>query len=339
MNNTVRVWISIIAYNSSDVIDRTLESIYRQTYAMENLYINIVDFNSTDGTCEKLFAYDPYHLGIYQIKENIKKERRQAKAMEFMNFGQFGGITYYLLLDAGDTIVPEFIENCIQLLTENISFYPNVVMCEADIYLKDGSLKKQVPLFEKSFILNGEKDKFEYLKRGYQHRVITFGYVGWQGRRYHVHENNDLKNWNKRFYTNMNTNALYVKETMGCIMNEVEYDFSRVIANYGNLISFFRYYDMQYERHLDESCVKRTYLNFAYEALWNSYLKLERGDRLEAENFLMFSEIIYSKIADVKAFKAIKECLINNSLINPELINGLFIDEKMMPIPAGSVSI
>lgn len=309
MSSTTKVRILITTSNHADLINRTMESIFKQTFPEKDLYIDVVDFSSTDGTYEKLLTYDKYHLGIYRIEEKVRSERRIAYASKFLRFGGFSDITYFCTLSPGDTITPEFVEYCSDLLNSNIIYRPSMVMCETDIRKKNGHIVSQVPLFDQSFLLDGSSEmKYEYIVRGYQHRIICFGSPTDGRRRYDVHETNDRTNWNNRFYTNSNQNAIYVNQPRVCLQ-ETEYEdvFSRLLSSYSILLSHIRFMEIQYEKQMNQQLLQKAYLNFAYNSLWTSFTQLQKGNRRNAEDCFLFSEVVVPEIVNTECYQLLEK--------------------------------
>ena len=59
--NSTSIVVLVVTHNNVDEIDKTWESIQAQNYPKENIWTCFVDFDSTDGTYEKILSYDrPY---------------------------------------------------------------------------------------------------------------------------------------------------------------------------------------------------------------------------------------------------------------------------------------
>ena len=112
--------VSVITpvYNAGKVIEKTLHSIFNQTY--KEIEIVLVDDCSKDNSQEVIAGYLAEHPEIIYYRQEINQGAGAArnKALELAN-GQ-----YVAFLDADDTWHPEKIEKQIKLLKEkNGAFY------------------------------------------------------------------------------------------------------------------------------------------------------------------------------------------------------------------------
>jgi glycosyltransferase involved in cell wall biosynthesis len=328
--------VLIVTHNNADLIDRTMESLQNQTIPRGNLYINIVDYGSTDGTYEKLLAYDPYHLGIYRVHENIRPDRMLSDAQRFQAYGGFGMANRFTLRP-GDTVAPRFIEYCGNLLAENWKLFPAMVICETDIQKKDGSVVKQIPLFKKQFVLMGQNNAYEYLTRGYKHKVICFGTTGTGGRRYSHHVVNDLNAWNKQYYANKDRRVIYINKSLACLREDDVFSFENLLWLYACLLSDFRYYEIFFEKALVPAQVEASYKNLAFDAFWRCYNNLLTGNIKEAEDCFMLSEVIYPGIVETARYQSLKKCIDADSVIDKQQLEELFNDDETLPAPKKSL--
>ena len=80
MNN--KISIIIPAYNTADVISRTLKSIEEQTY--KNYEVIVVNDGSTDGTKEYLDNYKQHkdNVIVYHQESRIKNQESRIKNQE-----------------------------------------------------------------------------------------------------------------------------------------------------------------------------------------------------------------------------------------------------------------
>ncbi|MFL1453594.1 glycosyltransferase family 2 protein [Marinobacter sp. GN3S48] len=110
------VTVIVPAYNASDFIAETLESILNQTY--DNLQVIVVDDGSTDDTARIVQSYSPRVNYIHQANSGgcAAPRNRGLKHAQ----GEF--VTFF---DADDIMLPDKLTRQVDALTQ----HPNAVMC------------------------------------------------------------------------------------------------------------------------------------------------------------------------------------------------------------------
>ena len=113
MKTNYKVSIIIPAYNASEFISESIDSVLNQSY--NDFEIIVVDDNSKDNTWDILQKYQKIHPKKIKILKNKKKGACAARNYGFkFSTGQF--IQY---LDADDILSPNKIKNQIRLFREN----------------------------------------------------------------------------------------------------------------------------------------------------------------------------------------------------------------------------
>lgn len=110
------VSIVIPAYNSEKTIERTIQSVLKQTY--ENFNLIIVDDCSTDNTVQKAKKFDDSRISIVCNNENIGFESNWNKALS-------RATGKYIKLLPDDDVLDE---NALQLQINILEKYPDVVL-------------------------------------------------------------------------------------------------------------------------------------------------------------------------------------------------------------------
>lgn len=105
------VSVCINAYNSADVIGKTIESVLNQTY--KNLQIVIVDDCSTDNTAEIVKSYDDDRIELYTLPKNFNISNANNECLHRAR-GE-----YIAHIDSDDIWVEDKIEKQIKFLEEN----------------------------------------------------------------------------------------------------------------------------------------------------------------------------------------------------------------------------
>ncbi len=110
------VTVIVPAYNASDFIAETLESILNQTY--DNLQVIVVDDGSTDDTARIVQSYSPRVTYIHQANSGGCAAPRN-RGLEYAR-GEF--VTFF---DADDIMLPDKLSRQVDALIR----HPNAVMC------------------------------------------------------------------------------------------------------------------------------------------------------------------------------------------------------------------
>ncbi|MCD9853820.1 glycosyltransferase family 2 protein [Epilithonimonas sp. JDS] len=109
--------ISVIipSYNSTDTIERAIDSVIHQTY--QNWELILVDNNSTDNTSEKLYEYQKKFPDRITVLKEVTKGAPAAR-----NKGLYEAKGEWIqFLDADDELLPEKIEYQVSQINDEIS--------------------------------------------------------------------------------------------------------------------------------------------------------------------------------------------------------------------------
>jgi glycosyltransferase involved in cell wall biosynthesis len=133
MNINPLISVVIPAYNTKDVIERTLKSVEAQTY--QNYQMIIIDDGSTDGTSQLLDEYERYNdKCIVHHQTNCGVSVARNKGIECAT-GEF-----ICFLDSDDTYSPTFFE---KMLSRQQQTHANIVYCGFYRVRKNNILKEQ----------------------------------------------------------------------------------------------------------------------------------------------------------------------------------------------------
>ena len=307
-----RIQVLIPTYNSADDIVQTLDSVWRQNYEKENIYVTVVDFGSTDETLARLYAYDSFHLGIYQKTEQKNARLRVAEAARLLDYVRPGGLySFYVLLYPGDILYPECLYRCAKAFVENYDTNPIMVICEADILLPDGTLIKQRPLYPEDRVIDGTVEINDYIKHEYKHQifemVLFFG-----NKKYKANgEINEQRFWNKAARFNLERNAVYLNEALICTKAVVYKDeFEEILFRWEAIISTTRFYTSAIGHGFSDDFEMLAKQNLSYYALWRSWLLYQRsGCQKETENCFLIAGVIDSKVEDTEIYGWLKKLI------------------------------
>jgi len=306
-----RIQILIPSYNDIDKIDVTLESIKKQNYDKENIFITVVDFGSTDGTYEKLISYDTYHMGVYQ--NNKTKNRRQmiSEIAEIMKFVHPGGYySYQMVVYPGEILYPDCLLKCAEAMIEHQSKRPVMLICETDIIKKDGSIYRQKPLFSEDRIIDGSKECRKYIERGYNHQIFGMKYNFTAGYYRAYGETNESRWWNKCARVGNEQMVIYLNEPLAAV-NEIVYEdeLEEILLRWESIIVQIRIYVSKFGKNFDDEFEMVGKKNLAQYALWRGFLLYQSGKKKEAEDCMLISAVIDSSVLTTEVYGKLERCI------------------------------
>lgn len=309
----IRVQILIPTHNDVGQIDETMKSIRNQNYDKENVYIAAVDFESTDGTYEKLLTYDSFHMGVYQYTGEYNKRTMPALAARLASFTFPGGeYSHIMLLNPGDIIYPDFLKKMTALMYGYRAYNPRMVVGEVDIIRKcDGRKINLESLYGKEHVIEGKSKGLELLRKGYNHNIICFG-GEIDSRRYRAASIlNERTWWNKNIMAyNFERNIVYTPERLACIKERFyEDELTEILLRYESIILFIRGYESQYMKKVDSDFQIRAEENICNYALWRSYLLYKEGKKKQALECVKIASIISPLFAQSEIFNMLNELI------------------------------
>lgn len=310
-NVQIRVQILIPTHNDVNLIDETMASIRSQNYDKEDIYIIAVDFESTDGTYEKLLTYDNYHFGIYQYKGKYTRSTMTSLAARLKDFTNPGGeYNYILTLNPGDIIYPDFLRKMTQYMYEYRTYNPRMVIGEVDIIRKsDGKKVNMTSIYDSKHVIEGKSKGIEFVSKGFNHNIICFGGAIATAKYRAAGILNERIWWNKNITSgNFERNIIYTPERLACIRERFyEDELKEILLRYEAIILFIRSYESKFLKSMDSSFEMAAEENLCNYALWRSYLLYgngEIGQALECYKIisiispLFTQKLIYSMVGE-----------------------------------------
>lgn len=312
----IRVQILIPVHNGVDLIDETVDSIKRQSFNQDNIYLVIVDFDSDDGTYEKILQYDSFHLGIYQYRGNFTKGTMAAQTIKYSQSTNPGGeYSYKMLLWPGDVLYPEFLTKMVELMYSNRTYNPLMVIGEVDVKgAGDGQIRHNPPLFQECGVIHGKDRYEEFWTRGYNQNIICFAGPFPAGKHRESGRKNEKIWWNKNIDAgNFERNFIYVPERYACIRERFYDDELReILLRWESLLLFVRGYEAKFRKKMIGDFVEKTELNLCNYAIWRSFLLYGRGNREQAVTCLKISCVIQPEFENTKIYRLMKELVMED---------------------------
>lgn len=307
-----RIQILIPSYNAIDKIDATLESIRKQNYEKENIYITVVDFGSTDGTYEKLISYDSYHMGVYQNNKTKNQRQMISEIAEIIKFVRPGGCySFHMVVYPGEILYPNCLLKCAKAMIEHQSKRPVMLIGETDIIKTDGSIYRQKPLFSEDRIIDGSKECRQYIERGYKHQIFGMKYSFMDGYYRSYGESNEARWWNKCAREGNERFVIYIKEPLAAV-NEIVYEdeLEEILLRWESIIVQIRIYISKFGKVFDEEFEALGKKNLAQYALWRSFLLYQMDKKKEAEDCMLIAAVIDSSVLSTEVYGKLERCIL-----------------------------
>lgn len=327
----IHIQILIVTHNDVNLIDKTVESIKKQNFLQENIYLYLVDFGSTDGTYEKILQYERKRTAIFQCGD-IKDERIMvAEAAKLTQYeGAGGAYCYGVLLHPGDIIYPDFLAICSAKMLKNVEFNPALLVCEADIISKTGNIIQQKSIFEEERLLNGLQYREQMLGQGYKHYVGYFG--GGLSGSYHrvAGKQNERIFWNNVLYAcGFESNFIYIPERL-IALREKEYfdEIEEILLRWENNITYLR--TVQGKINVDLECHVEHKIkeNIAEYCLWRAVKRYDDLSQKDLEDMLYLAEIIDTDIINKSIYSKVHNLIFEKDKSQWDLCKNYFGEER-----------
>lgn len=322
-----RIQILIPTFNQVAELEGTIESIKKQEYNQENIYITVVDYGSTDGTYEKLLQYDRKHMGIYRMEFQKNEKQRIADAGKIFRYVWPGGAyCFAVIVYPGERLYPHCLRALVTKYIENTCKNIKMVVCESDILMENGEIVHQKPLFEVDRIINGRTEINEYIKRGYMHQVFHMGGVFDTIRHKAASEKNERRLWNKLVRDADEQNVLYIKESLACT-KAVTYpdEFKEILYRWETIISIIRVHMSMFGYGFNEEFEQLAYYNLAEYALWRCFLLYSRNAKTkEIEDCFLISSVIDGEIVQKEIYRRMYRLIVEGKSNEYKWIQGYY---------------
>lgn len=322
--NFVKINIIIPTYNCLNRLEATMESIRKQSFPKELIYVTIVDSGSVDGTYERSLQYDRYHLGIYRLAADMGERIRFSEASRLWWKAE-GQVSYNFWITPGDVLYPDCLKHCCKVMLENGNNYVARLIGETDVRRKNGSVDCQKKLWNHEKLINGNEESHCYIDRGFQHQIITFGGDIWESRNRAGGEVNEGIWWNKSFRGGLNSITVYTPEVLGCVMErEYQDEMEEILLRWESIICMMRQQESKYGKVSEEGLNKKAYQNLSNYALWRSFLLWEKNMEKDAEDCFLISGVICPECKKEPIYMWLRVLLQDHNLTYVKLIRDFF---------------
>lgn len=320
-NDNYDVVILMPTYNCVDTIDRSIQSIFNQTFDFSRIKIVAVDNYSTDGTYEKLLRYVvDYRISVNRLNKTYLETRLLQKSIQFLKF--YSDYRYFTLLNPGDILYPDFIDTCTTIMdrTRTSDDKTKALFCNTDIADQSEYITKQPPIFSESCILLKQKHLAQFFINGTRSKVQCFychGAIPDSLEEMPLYV--DFTDWFKKAFFPFRFNCIYLKDALACI-NKPQYDdkLYDLILRYSLIIKFKIYrnsFPSDKNNYLDEMLLNEDiYKNLSYLSLEYTEELIQNNDLITANKLLLFAEIVYEDINKDDYFLSLKNSLVPGTL-------------------------
>lgn len=295
MKNERCTYILIIADGNMDKLERTMDSILKQTIDRELLRVLIIDNASQDGTYSSLLDYEIKYPKMISILREKKATTRGRLLKHMVHHLRYAEVENSMILNPGDIIYPNFIKNARVLL--QLQGGVRCLVCEVDIW--DGKdIRKQIPIYTGNCVLEKLCEDV-YYKHGIGHKIqmVYRGLpIGLSTKLPYYEVVVKCHEWLAAAYWR-NSFVLYMKECGGCIYKE-ELDVKRELIEWAFFIKRNLYaietqvFSTKSVLDVEKEVVETAYNCLAAMALRYAVQMAKEGLFQEAEDALVFAEMM-----------------------------------------------
>lgn len=325
-----KVQILIPVYNQVNDIDKTIESIWNQTFDKKNIFVVAVDFGSTDGSYDKLLNYSPYHFGVYECTADISQTTMVAETCRLGDFTfPEGEYTYQMILYPGDIIYPEYLETMADAMYRYYSYNPALLISEVEIETKTGETVRASKLYEDEHIINGKNEYMEYFTRGNLHNIMCFG--GKIRVRHHrcYGMQNERVWWSKGYLAGFRRNVIYIPKRLACIKERFyEDELQEILLRWEGLILFRRNCATNFKFQIEYAQLLVMEENLSKYALWRSFLMMKQGNLLQAKECFQISGVIFYQIKECEVYRWLEEWIMGGNPAQIDKVEAYFNDSR-----------
>lgn len=303
-----RINILIPVFNDKTGLKETLESIAYQSFDKKNIYTTIVDFGSTDGSYE-LALKNPQNTAVYRIPDVFRRTCFEARAVKFWRqMFPSGDYTFQVLLRPGDMMYPEYLKRCSEQLVKHVSANPVFLICEADLKLADGTIKKQTPLYHTTKIIGKEQVK-DLLSKGIMHQVSYFG-GGISDKMSRIDKLvNERIWWEKVIMTAIDRNVLYIPDQLICVREKrYEDELEAVLIGWEQIINITSRLQSTFCNELDQDTGENGEKSMALYSLWRAMLLCREQKYKDAMDCILIAGVISPEIQNCGLYQMVLTC-------------------------------
>lgn len=308
---TPPVTFIIPTWNNEDVLEETVQSVYKQNYDPQKLYLMFVDFGSTDGTMDIIESFPQKNVGIFTLAGQPRGRTVSARAARMFNF-QIGA-RRGLLLYPGDSLHPE----CLSTLERHFDLAAQAnlfivqIIAEVEIEEDDGNVYSPPPLFTSATFLRRESnDSSHYVNKGYRRQILRYGplYVGID--KVGTYDSY-VRHWHQLGYSGMLNNTLYLPDKLGRQRRlDPPDELDDLLFRFETALTCFRMSRESPTTHVAGPDFEVAFReNLGKYALWRAMLSGQGGASKAAEDCFLMAAVIDPEIKKSEGWRRMERWL------------------------------
>lgn len=312
-----QIRIVVLSFQSESLIEKTCKSIASLDYDSKKIFVNFVDFGSTDKTVELIqnWVNEFPNSGFFALAD--KRRGRSSLATAWASYTLTPLQGQQLTLFAGDVLYGSCLLDVAKyshIACKYNSCQSPIVAFEVDIEDENQEIVKQKQLFsEACYMSKLTSDCLEFLRNGHSHQILTVG--GWHS----LQRNktsifvNQRRNWNTLLGCGLFTDVVYIPKSLGICqkvffedpLDEAAYraefiiSYSRAFANIGQQIEGVDSFVQLGMRQVALFCLSQ-----AVTAYKNKQQSLAR-------KLVLFSQVVFPQIIDDEVWLLCRNILDN----------------------------
>lgn len=344
MRDNSCVFILILAEKKLELLDRTIKSILAQA-DLSRLRVVVMDNASPKDTYRKLLDYEiqyPQLISVIREKKPTTKGRQLKDIFQHLRFTR---VDYSMIMEPGDTIHPEFMQQGMRML--RLLNNARCIVFEAGLW--DGTKEiRQQPIYQTDCILNASC-KCEYTSRGIGHKVQVLYRSLPIGLTMKLPYFSVLAEQCSEWFSlilNQENSIIYRKDAYGCVCGQESFDVMDLLIKKAFYIKRNFYaietgvFSSKHAADIQNVEVISAYRCLALTALKYAAAKIRQQSWKDAEDCLLFAEMIDLDIVDEEEYKFAAECIASQgghaeALGQAEQLEQMLMQDSTEP-PAGS---
>ncbi len=334
MSHNYDVMVLLPTHNCLDLIDRSIGSVFEQSFPAERLRLVAFDNASTDGTYERLVEYArDTEISVQRMRKKVFQTRLLHAAFNLLDHLDFRYIT---VLRPGDVLHRDFIQSCAEAMDRHGSGGRKMLLCEANVIGPNGVVSPRTPVYSRSctllrtehytqFFLNGSGHKIQpfYCKRAAMTPLSILAII------------EDHTDWFKHAILSFQLECIYLKSPLADIRTSEYPDLLRDLMVRFYLVKRMELneqmaFDNREYRCLDEPI----YRNLSFFALQYAIKAIGRKQLKTAAKILLFAEMVFEPITSTALYSTLKSSIESGRPLDEEQLAGM--EETSVSPPEGA---
>ncbi len=311
MKDNSCIYIFILVDRDADQLEKTIDSILNQTLDQSKIRVLIGDNASDVNEYKKLLEYEIRYPELISVIHE-KKATTMGRLLKHMALHlRFSAVSHSLILRPGDVIYPAFLE---QGLTVFKLKYAREVVFDADVY-DVGTVRHQMPVYSSNCILD-ILSRGEYYRRNGDHKVLILYYKFPLELNMKLPYYSVIADYYDEWFSlliNRNEIIIYIHHPLGCCIKRNKDDVVHDLIKRAFLIKRNLYaietgvFSSSAASDIETGEVSDAYSNLSTMALHFAVDKVRKNEMKEAEDCLLFAEMMNKEIVNNELYVLINK--------------------------------